>query len=171
MDFSNPDFGSVYFFMQCLYIGEVNLGASLGLLGIYVVFVIGVIIGSKFFSKSKPKEAEVEPEKIEKELVVEVSQYFNQKKPLMSKRNYNIYIYYIKPVQEGPSEPEIPKNVHLMGIKELDAGPSMSPMAKRRAMAATGISQLARHSQVKASTRSTRPSGETLISFPITSKY
>ena len=79
MDFSNPDFGSVYFFMQCLYIGEVNLGASLGLLGIYVVFVIGVIIGSKFFSKSKPKEAEVEPEKIEIELVVEVSQYFNQK--------------------------------------------------------------------------------------------
>ena len=41
------------------------------------------------------------------------------------------------------------KNPNLMGLKKLDSGPSMSPMAKRRAMAATGISKLAQESQHK----------------------
>lgn len=56
--------------MQCLYIGEVSLGASLGLLGIYVIFVIGVIIGSKFFAKAKPEvEPEPEPEPVKVSLI------------------------------------------------------------------------------------------------------
>ena len=63
--------------MQCLYIGEVTLGASLGLLGIYVIFVIGVIIGSKFFAKAKPEvepEPEPEPVKVSFNYIAEITE-------------------------------------------------------------------------------------------------